>query len=47
MRYFTALRYVQYDNFAERVILSEAKNLKKTQTLLLSALLEILPTCSR
>ena len=29
MRYFTALRSVQYDNFALRVILSEAKNLKK------------------
>ena len=27
MRYFTALRSVQYDNFAERVILSVAKNL--------------------
>lgn len=27
MRYFTALRSVQYDNFAECVILSEAKNL--------------------
>ena len=29
MRYFTALRSVQYDNFALRVILSVAKNLKK------------------
>ncbi len=47
MRYFTALRSVQYDNFALRVILSVAKNLKKTQTLLLTALLEILPPCSR
>ena len=27
MRYFTALRSVQYDNFAEHVILSKAKNL--------------------
>ena len=29
MRYFTALRSVQYDSFADGVILSKAKNLKK------------------
>ena len=34
MRYFTALRSVQYDKFASGVILNEVKNLKKTQTVL-------------